>query len=184
MQLGVRQARDHGAHVAERHELILAHGDRGDRREDAAGVHAMQIDGFGQTNKRSRPIALRILRAAREQVLLDRQHELVFRVAARGAGETRREFLGAAIGGHGQRARQLEALRGVSGFDGELHDAPLHHAPRARHRMRAIRGADDDEPRDAIGKTLTECQRHHAAIGSAGDGAQARDAEMIDEAQQ
>ena len=50
--------------------------------------------------------------------------------------------------------------------------------------MRAIRGADDDEPRDAIGETLAESQRHHAAIGSAGDGAQARDAEMIDEAQQ
>ena len=141
------------------------------------------MDSDRQTNDVG-PIALRVLGAAREQVFLDRQHELVVRVAARGAGETRREFFRAAIGGHGQRARQLEALRRISGLDGELHDAPLHHAPRARHRMRAIRGADDDETRDAIRITLAERQRHHAAIRSAGDGAQASDAEMIDEPQQ
>ena len=107
------------------------------------------MDSDRQTNEAG-PIALRVLRAAREQVFLDRQHEVVVRIAPRRAGEARREFLGAAIGGHGQRARQLQALRRIAGFDREFHDAPLHHAPGAGHRMRAIRGADDDEARDAI----------------------------------
>jgi hypothetical protein len=30
--------------------------------------------------------------------------------------------------------------------------------------MRAIRGADHDEARDAVGVTLAERQRHHAAV--------------------
>ena len=51
VQLGVRQTRDHRAHVRERHELVLAHRDRGHGREDASRVHAMQIDGFGQAHE-------------------------------------------------------------------------------------------------------------------------------------
>ena len=50
--------------------------------------------------------------------------------------------------------------------------------------MRAIRGADHDEARDAIGITLAERQRDHAAVRRAGNRAQAGDAEVIDEAQQ
>ena len=173
MQLGVRQPRDHRAHVGERHELVFAHRDGGDRREDARRIDAMQVDGLGQANKGVGPIGLRVFRAAREQVFLDRQHEaLVVILPARGAGEARREFLGAAVGRHRQRARQLETLRGLAGFDGELHDAPLHDAPGAGHRMRAIRGADHDEARDAIRITLAERQRDHAAIRGAGDRAQ------------
>ena len=73
---------------------------------------------------------------------------------------------------------------GLAGLDGEFHDAPLHHAPRTGHGMRAIRGADDDEPRHALRVTLAEGQRHHAAIRRARNGAQRSDAEMIDEPQQ
>ncbi len=50
--------------------------------------------------------------------------------------------------------------------------------------MRAIRGADDDESRDAVREAFAEGQRHHAAIRSTGDGAKAGDAEMVDEPQQ
>ena len=51
MQLGVRQARDHGAHVGERHQLVLAHRHRGNRREDARRIDAVQVDGFGQAHE-------------------------------------------------------------------------------------------------------------------------------------
>jgi hypothetical protein len=192
VQLGIGQARDHGAHVRQRHQLILANRDGRDRREDASGVDAMQVDGFGQTNKALGPVTLRVFRAAREQVVLDRKHELLVglpllrgsRDTARRARETRRKFLGAAIGGHGQRARQLEALRGLARFQRETHDAPLHHAPGAGHGMGAVRRADHDEPRHAVRKALAESQRHHAAIRRSGNRAQRGNAEMIDEPQQ
>jgi hypothetical protein len=46
MQFGIRQTGHHRAHVAERHQLVLAHRDGGDRGEDAPGIDAMQIDGL------------------------------------------------------------------------------------------------------------------------------------------
>jgi hypothetical protein len=50
--------------------------------------------------------------------------------------------------------------------------------------MGSIRGADDDEPCNAIGISFAERQRDHAAIRRPRDRAQRSDAEMVDEAQQ
>ncbi len=47
--------------------------------------------------------------------------------------------------------------------------------------MGAVAGADDDELRDAIGIALRESERHHAAVGAAGDRAQWLDAQVIEQ---
>jgi hypothetical protein len=50
--------------------------------------------------------------------------------------------------------------------------------------VRAVRRADHDEARDAIGITLAERERDHAAIRGPGDRADGRESQVVDETQQ
>ena len=81
-----------------------------DRHENARRVHAMQVDGFGQTKKRFGPVARRVVRAAREQVVLDREARSVSSSRRAAPVESRGELFGAAIGRHRERTRELQAF--------------------------------------------------------------------------
>ncbi len=78
------EARHHAADVGDRDELVLAHGDRDGRDEDAARIDPMQIDRFRQAQKGLGPMARRVIAAAGQEITLDRKDEPVGLVCAAG----------------------------------------------------------------------------------------------------
>lgn len=90
------------------------------------------------------------------------------------------ELPGTAICRHRERAGNGDTVFGRASIRPEAHDPALHRAPRGCHRVRAVRGAQHDEPCDALRPGCRERERDHAAVRGADRGVQHVDAEIIE----
>ena len=148
----------------ERNQLILAHRDQRRRRAHQRRVHAMQIDRLAQRQESLGAVLLHIVVAAREQVILDRESGSRPSSRTGAAAEAQLELDGAAVGRHGERARQLETrtdrrrARWPRARSAAARCATRSTAP-AICRRRSARRCGRRAPRGAPRSTAPPCRR-------------------------